>query len=203
MFATAVLEIEDDECRLLDLHSHKVSASKKLNDRLPMIYDILSLYISSAGWPPIDVVSIEGQFASKNIAALRSLCEGVGVIKLSVCHSLHFESMHDFAPGELKMSLAENGQAQKRMMQYHAGQLFGIDSAREDEADAIAAGLSYVFLSPDFYVYYLSRFGTEETYEQAKRFAQRKKLVPPEKRKLIEFVKSKMHFIDARSNANE
>lgn len=138
-YACSIVDWNKDKIKLLDIRSFDYDPQRSLEHKLKLIYQEIEK-ITYEYCP--DVVSIEAQFFGQNVRTLRSLCESVGVMKVSILNNTNAK-VRDFSPAEMKQALTGKGNANKEAMISSAENLFGIDLS-SDEADSIGAVMAYI-----------------------------------------------------------
>lgn len=135
-----LLEVQQNEIRLIDFGCIKTSRHLEAADRLHQIAQDIEKIIQE-GKPHVCVV--EKIFFSKNVKTAIKVAEARGVI-LQHARKCHLE-VCEYTPTEIKTSVTGDGTADKIQMQKMVQLILKLDSLPkpDDAADAIAAALCY------------------------------------------------------------
>lgn len=93
-------------------------------------------------FPDADAVVKEGSFSNRFVRSTQVLFKVVGVWEL-ITFLRGFEEFTDIAPSSVKKTVTGNGRANKQLVAEAVDKLTGIETANDDESDAIAVLLSY------------------------------------------------------------
>lgn len=116
-----------------------------------------SIYLSLSNLKP-DIVVVEATHASKNISSLNKLCKILGCIETWCI--LNGSEYHEMPPKEWRKYAGINGneppkQGRKELKDWSMNlvkDIFGVNSATDDESDAILIGYAYINMFNDKYV---------------------------------------------------
>lgn len=138
----AVGEVEDGELTILEYGSisNKRFSRHSHGFRLDRIADAISELFKK--YPDADAVVKEGSFSNGFIKSTQALFKVVGVFELTSFLNGH-EHFTDIAPNSVKKTVTGNGKAKKDVVAKAVKDITGIETANDDESDAIAVMLAY------------------------------------------------------------
>ena len=138
----AVGEVEDGELTILEYGSisNKRFSRHSHGFRLDRIADAISELFKK--YPDADAVVKEGSFSNGFIKSTQALFKVVGVFELTTFLN-GYEHFTDIAPNSVKKTVTGNGKAKKDVVAKAVKEITGIETANDDESDAIAVLLAY------------------------------------------------------------
>lgn len=141
-----VIDIVKGQPKLVDAGVIRTPAHTPLDERLEEIFDGLSQIIAET---KPDVMSIEKLFFAQNVTTAISVAHARGVAMLTGRQG--GMPVHEYTPLQIKQTLTGYGRADKKQMQEMVRVQLGLQEAPkpDDCADALAAALTYHFMSRD------------------------------------------------------
>jgi crossover junction endodeoxyribonuclease RuvC len=142
----AVLEGNKAKQVLVECGCLETSPDDSLNVRLEEIYDHVSELIKKY---KTDEAAVEDIFYFKNQKTVIGVGQARGVILLAIVKNK--VKCFNYTPLQIKRAITGYGQADKRQMQFMVRSLLGLKTKvkSDDAADAIAVGLTHLYLNQD------------------------------------------------------
>lgn len=139
----SIIESEGRACR--HIHSGhialaKMSAAQRLAGIFDNVDDIIKTYHP-------EIMVVENVFMAKNASAALKLGQARGV---AICAGVKAGlAVQEYSARFIKKTITGNGAADKRQVKYMACRLLGMaERDHDDESDALAIALCYVFAKP-------------------------------------------------------
>ena len=136
-----LIEVKNDNCKILDFGIISPNKFDKLSNRLNTIYTDMSLIIDK--FRP-NIVSIEEVFFGKNVKSALLLGHARGVSMLSASNKKI--PVFEYSPRKIKQSVTGNGNAHKSQIKYMIMKQFNIKKldCPDDATDALAIALCHL-----------------------------------------------------------
>ena len=136
-----LIEINENNCKVLDFGVVSPENKEKLSIRLRTIYNDISLIIDR--YNP-SILSIEEVFFGKNVKSALLLGHARGVAMLSA--SNNNIPVFEYSARKIKQSVTGNGNAHKSQVSYMVMKQLGLNSVNcpSDASDALAIALCHL-----------------------------------------------------------
>lgn len=138
----AVGEVEDGELEIIEFGSisNKRFSRHSHAFRLNRIAEAVTALLKK--YPDADAIVKEGSFSNSFIKSTQIIFKVVGVWELVAFLNGH-EHFTDIAPNSVKKAVTGNGRAKKFQVAEAVKEITGLETANDDESDAIAVLLAY------------------------------------------------------------
>lgn len=132
----------DGRWRCVECKDVKSSPSLPLAERLKRIHDLVHEMIERHR---PEAIAVESLFFAKNVRSAVLMAHGRGAAILAAAQA--GIALHEYAPAEIKQSVAGGGRAQKDQITRMVATLLGMSSppGSEHQADALACALTHAF----------------------------------------------------------
>ena len=136
-----LIQVENNNCRILDFGIISPNSKEKLSSRLRTIYDDILMIIDK--FNP-NILSIEEVFFGKNVKSALLLGHARGVAML--CASNKNIPVFEYSARKIKQSITGNGNAHKSQVKYMVKKQLNLDNidCPTDASDALAIALCHL-----------------------------------------------------------
>lgn len=138
----AVGEVEDGELEIIEVGSIPTTRFTKYSHGFRLNHIAKEVNKLYKKYPEADAVIKEGSFSNGHILSTQVIFKVVGVWEL-ITHIRGHDKFTDIAPSSVKKEVTGNGRAKKKDVAKRVREITGIETANNDESDAIAVLLAY------------------------------------------------------------
>lgn len=138
----AVGRVEDGELDILEVGSIPTKRFTKYSHGFRLNHIAKEINKLYKRYPEADAVIKEGSFSNGHILSTQVIFKVVGVWEL-ITHIRGHDEFTDIAPSSVKKQVTGNGRAKKKDVSEKVQELTGIETANNDESDAVAVLLAF------------------------------------------------------------